>query len=152
MPYCVVNICVFFHFPQQAKLSLASLRKGPLLGEVEVCPGLILSDQRCPVLGNLARSDLSFQSYWGDSRDTEEMVLGVRRATLWKVFLPADPLVGGGNVYLCITGRSPGSWGERGLLTRGRGSCRGHQSPEPLDHLRDVPQVLAGGPLSTSSL
>ena len=145
VPYCVVHIGVVSHFPQEAKLSLGSLRKGPLLGEGEVCPGLILSDQRCPVLGSLARSDLSFQSYWGDSRDTEETVLGVRRATLWKVFLPAGPLVGGGSVYLCITGGSPGSQGERGLLTRGRGSRRGHQSPEPPDHLRDVSQVLAGG-------
>lgn len=114
MPYCVVNIGVFSHFPQQAKLSLGSLRKGPLLGEVEVCPGLLLSDQRCPVLGSLARSDLSFQYYRGDSRDTEEMVLGVRRATLWKVFLPADPFVGGGEHLSMYHRRKPRISGGKG--------------------------------------
>ena len=56
-------------------------------------------DQRCPVLGNQA--DLSFQSYWGDSGEPEEMVLEVRRATWWKVLLPAGTGRGAGSVFIC---------------------------------------------------
>ena len=89
-----------------------------------------LVGQWCPVLGNQA--DLSFLSYWGDSRDPEAMVLGVRRATWWKALLPAGTGRGRGGRLSVQHRRKPPwalwrGWGRCGLLTprRGRRSPRG---------------------------
>ena len=111
-----------------------------LIGEVEACPGPNLMGQWCPVLGNQA--DLSFQSYWGDSRDPEEMVLGVGRAAWWKALLPAGTGRGAGRAFICAAQEEAHQvlwrgWGQCGLLTPGKGrrSPRGCQSPKSLDHL-----------------
>lgn len=140
MAHRMVNFGVVSRFAPVARLSLGLLGKCSLIGEVEACPGPNLMGQWCPVLGNQA--DLSFQSYWGDSRDPEEMVLGVGRAAWWKALLPAGTGRGAGRAFICAAQEEAHQvlwrgWGRCGLLTPGKGrrSPRGCQSPKSLDHL-----------------
>ena len=139
MAHRMVNFGVVSRFAPVARLSLGLLGKCSLIGEVEACLGPNLMGQWCPVLGNQAY--LSFQSYWGDSRDPEEMVLGVGRAAWWKALLPAGTGRGAGRAFICAAQEEAHLGSVAGVGTM--------WSPDPRER-KEIPKRLSESKVSGS--